>query len=104
MDDPHWKVLLVGLSQHRTLIEKLSAEGHEVVSTDIFALAYLHIATSDYNVIIVDADDDPVGAEVFCKWIAEKRLEAKVIQLTHWRQTAGNRQNLEITKSSSFSS
>ena len=104
MDDPHWKVLLVGLSQHRALIEKLLAEGHEVEATDIFAEAYLHIATSDYDMIVVDADDDPTGTEVFCKWIAEKRLEARVIQLTHWRQTAGNRHNLEIRKSSSFSS
>jgi hypothetical protein len=98
VDDPHWKVLLVGLSQHRALIEKLAAEGHEVVSRDIFAEAYLHIATSDYNVIIVDADDDPVGTEAFCKWTAEKRLGAKVIQLTRWREGEGSQQNLKVTK------
>ncbi len=90
MDDPHWKVLLVGLAQHRVLIEKLLAEGHEVEATDIFAEAYLHIATSDYNMIIVDADDDPVGNELFCKWIGKKRLEVTVIQLTRWRETTGN--------------
>ena len=54
--------------------------------------------------IIVDADGDPAETEVFCKWIADQRLEAKVIELTHWRQSAGNAQNLEITKGSSFSS
>ena len=102
MDDPHWKVLLVGLAQHRGLIEKLSAKNHKVEATDIFAEAYLRLATNDYDVIIVDADDDPVGTEVFCKWIAEKRLEAKVIQLTRWRETSGRLQNLNITKTNSF--
>ncbi len=102
MDCPHWKVLLVGLSQHRALIEKLSAEGHEVEATEIFAEAYLHIATSDYDIIIVDADYDPAGTEAFCKWIAEKRLEVKVIQLTHWRESTGSVQNLKIARTKSF--
>lgn len=104
MDDLHWKVLLVGLAQHRALIAKLLAEGHEVEVTDVFTEAYLHVAASDYDMIIVDADGDPAETEVFCKWIADQRLEAKVIELTHWRQSAGNAQNLEITKGSSFSS
>jgi DNA-binding NtrC family response regulator len=82
---PHWKVLLVGLAEHQALIEKLSAEGQEVVATDNPAEAYLHIATSDYNMIIVDADDSPAETEVLCKWIAERRLMTVVIQLTHWR-------------------
>lgn len=104
MDDPHWKILLVGLSQHRALIEKLSAEVHEVEATDIFAEAYLYLATNNYDVIIVDADDDPVGTEVFCKWIAEKSLEAKVIQLTRWREGKGSQQNLNFTRTNSFCS
>jgi hypothetical protein len=45
VDDPHWKVLLAGLTQHRGLIEKLSAESHGVEATDVFAEAYLHLAT-----------------------------------------------------------
>jgi nucleoside-diphosphate-sugar epimerase len=92
VDDPHWKVLLVGLAQHRALMEKLLAEGHEVEATDIFAEAYLRIATSEYHIIIVDADDDPIGSDTFCKWVAYKRLEAKVIQLTRWRESSGSLQ------------
>lgn len=79
MDDLHWKVLLVGLAQHRALIAKLLAEGHEVEVTDVFTEAYLHVAASDYDMIIVDAEDDLAGTEVFCIWITQKRLEAKVI-------------------------
>lgn len=104
MDHPHWKVLLVGLAQHRTLIEKLSAEGHDVEVTDIFAEAYLHVATNNYNVIIVDADGDPVGTEMFCKWIGENRLEAEVIQLTRWRESKRSQQDLNVTRTNSFHS
>ncbi len=93
MGDPHWKVLLVGLAQHRVLIEKLSAEGHEVEATDILTEACLHIATNNYDIIIVDADGNPTEIHTFCVWIAEQRLEAKVIQLTRWRESAGSLQN-----------
>lgn len=102
MEDPHWKVLVVGLAQHRALIEKLSGEGHEVEATDILAEAYLHIATSDYDMIIVDADENPTESDTFCKWIAEKRLEAKVIHLTHWREPTGCPQGPEITRTDPF--
>lgn len=102
VDNPHWRVLLVGLAQHRALIQKLLTEGHEVEATDIFAKAYLHIAANDYDMIIVDADDDPAGTDAFCKWIAEKRVEAKVIRLTRWRETTGNPKTPNITKIDSF--
>lgn len=69
------------------MIEKLSVEGHEVEATDTLAKAYLHIATNNYDIIIIDAENDPTEIDMLCKWIAEKRLDAEVVQLTHWRET-----------------
>ena len=86
---PHWKVLLVGLQQHTPLIRKLAEEGHEIHATDVLTEAYQYLATNEYDVIILDADEDPAKGALLHEWLADRRLQAQVIQLTHWRGTSG---------------
>ena len=86
---PPWKVLLVGLQQHTSLIRKLVEEGHELHATDILSEAYQYLATNEYDFIILDADENPAKVALLNEWIADRRLQAQVIQLTHWRATAG---------------
>jgi DNA-binding response OmpR family regulator len=82
---PSWKVLLVGLAGHGSLISKLAAEGHQIQVTDDLSEALLLIAAQDYDLIIIDVDEHPDEALLLCTWIADGASDAQVIQLTHWR-------------------
>lgn len=65
----------------------LSEEGHEIQAPDILVEAYLCIATTKYDLIIIDADGSPAGVAALCEWIAQKGSDAEVIELTNWRGT-----------------
>ncbi len=85
----HWKVLLAGLAEHHSLIDKLSQEGHEIQATHGLVEACLCIASDSYDLIIIDADGRPAHVAAVCEWLAQGSSGAVVIVLTNWRSTAG---------------
>ena len=86
MDSP-WKVLLIGLAKHDSLIRKLSREGHQIQATDILKEAYVCLAANDYDLIIIDADQNPGDVAMVCNWIGNHASRAQIVQLTRWRDT-----------------
>lgn len=83
-----WKVLLIGLAKHDSLIRKLSQEGHQIQATDILSEAYSCLAANDYDLIIIDADQKPADVAMVCDWIDNSASRAQVVQLTRWRDTS----------------
>jgi len=83
-----WKVLLIGLAKHDSLIRKLSREGHQIQATDILSEAYSCLAPNDYDLIIIDADQNPADVAMICDWIGNHASGAQIVQLTRWRDTS----------------
>ena len=83
-----WKVLLIGLAKHGSLIRKLSLEGHQIQATDILSEAYSCLAANDYDLVIIDADQNPADIAMVCDWIANRASRAQIVQLTRWRDTS----------------
>ena len=49
----------------------------------------LRQSTSDsYDLIIIDADENPAQADIVCEWLAQRGSDTEVIWLTN-RRTAG---------------
>jgi len=88
MDSP-WKVLLIGLAKHDSLIRKLSREGHQIQATDILSEAYSCLAANHYDLIIIDADQNPADVAMVCDWIGIRASRAQIVQLTRWRDKSG---------------
>lgn len=90
--EPHWKVLLAGLAEHHSLIDRLLKEGHEIQATHGLVEACLCIASDSYDLIIIDADAHPTHVAA-CEWVAQGSSGAEVIVLTKLRSTAGTAVN-----------
>lgn len=91
--EPHWKVLLAGLAEHHSLINKLSQEGHEIQITNRLVEACLCISSDSYDLIIIDADGKSAHVAAVCEWLTQGSSGAEVIVLPKWRSTAGTAVN-----------